>query len=89
VSSGTQICILYKKSLQWWFRWLQTCVGRVCVRDKTLMCHGRECTYLGSGTRRVSFYTSQVGGGLRPSGSFSGRIGSLRIYRSVLRTIYT
>ena len=44
------ISILYEKSLQWWFhcRWLQTCVGPVCVRGTELMCHGRECTRLGS-----------------------------------------
>ena len=51
------------------------------------MCHGRECARLGSSTRLVSFYTSLVGGGLRLSGSSSGRNGSVRVYRSVIRTL--
>ena len=36
--------ILYKQSLQWWFRCigLQTCVGSVCVGGTTLMCNGRD-----------------------------------------------
>ena len=38
------ISILYKQSLQWWFRCmrLQACVGSVCVGCTTLMCHGRD-----------------------------------------------
>jgi hypothetical protein len=54
----------------------------VCVRGTSLMCRGRECVRLGSGTRHVCFYVSLVGGGLRPTGS-------VRIYRSVIRTLYT
>ncbi len=43
------------------------------------------CTQLGSVTqRRVSFYTSFVGGGLRLSGSSSGSNGSVRVYRSCM-----
>jgi hypothetical protein len=44
---------------------LKLCVGPVCVRDTSLIHHGRECTRLDSATRRVSFYTilsSLVGG---------------------------
>ena len=74
--------ILYKQSLQWWFRCirLQPCVGPVCVRGTALMCRGRECARLGSATRRVSFYASLSDGGLRPSGSSSGSSSSVRIY---------
>ena len=62
--------ILYKQSLQWWFRCmrLQACVGSVCVGGTALMCRGRECARLGSATRLIFFYVSLVGGGLRPSG---------------------
>ena len=77
------ICfILYTQSLQWWFPCvrLQACVGSVCVGGTTLMCRGRECARLGSATRRVSFYASLVGGGLRLSGSN----GSVRVYRRVI-----
>jgi hypothetical protein len=59
------IClILYKQSLQWWFHCmrLQVCVGSVCVGGTTLMCRGRVCARLGSGTRRIFFYASLVGG---------------------------
>ena len=38
------ISILYKQSLQWWFRCmrLQSCVGSVCVGGTALMCRGRD-----------------------------------------------
>jgi hypothetical protein len=81
------ICfILYQQSLQWWFRCLrlQTCVGSVCVEDTSLMFRGRECARLGSATRRVSFYVSLVGGGLRLSRPSSGSNGSVRVYRRVI-----
>ena len=81
------ICfILYKQSLQWWFRCirLQACVGSVCVGGTVLMCRGRECARLGSATRRVSFYVSLVGGGLRLSRPSSGSNGSVRVYRRVI-----
>jgi hypothetical protein len=42
------------------------------------------CARLGSATRRVSFYTSLVGGGLRLSGSSSGSNGSVRVYGRVI-----
>jgi hypothetical protein len=42
------------------------------------------CARLGSATRRVSFYTSLVGGGLRLSGPSSGSNGSVRVYRRVI-----
>ncbi len=42
------------------------------------------CARLGSATRRVSFYASLVGGGLRLSGSSSGTNGSVRVYRRVI-----
>ncbi len=76
--------ILYKQSLQWWFRCirLQVCVGLVCVGDAALMCLGRECARLGLVNRRVSFYLSLVGGGLRLSGPSLGRNGCVRVYRS-------
>ena len=54
---------------------LKTCVGLVRVRGTALMCHG-----LDSATRRVSFYSSLDGGGLRPSGPSSGSTGSVRMY---------
>jgi hypothetical protein len=54
------------------------------VGDTALMCHGRECARLGSATRRVSFYTSLVGGGLRLSRPSSGSNGSVRVYRRVI-----
>ena len=66
---------------------LQVCVGSVCVGGTALMCHGRECARLGSATRRVSFYSSLVGGGLRLSGTSSGSNGSVRVYRGVIQTI--
>jgi len=75
------ICfILSYKSLKWWFHCirLQTCVGSVCVGGLSLMCHGRECARLGSGTRLIFFYVTLVGGGLRPSGTSSGSSGSVR-----------
>ena len=81
------ICfILYKQSLQWWFHCmrLQACVGSVCVGDTTLMCRGWECARMGSATRRVSFYVSLVGGGLRLSRPSSGSNGSVRVYRRVI-----
>ncbi len=81
------ICFIsYTQSLQWWFRCmrLQTCVGSVCVGDTTLMCHGRECARLGSTTRRVSFYASMVGGGLRLSRPSSGSNSRVRVYRRVI-----
>jgi hypothetical protein len=75
----------YEQSLQWWFRCmrLQTCFGPVCVWDTTLMTLmylGWECVRLDSTTRRVSFYASLSGGGLRPSGSSSGSTVGTRIY---------
>ncbi len=90
-SQDTELPILYKQPLQWGFHCmrLQTCVGSVCVGDTTLMCRGRECARWGSATRHFSFYASLVGGGLRPSGTSSGSTGSVRICRSVIRTIYT
>ena len=81
------ICfILYKQSLQWWFRCmrLQTCVGSVCVGGTALMYLGRECARFGLATRRVSFYASLVGGGLRLSRPSSGSNGSVRVYRRVI-----
>ena len=76
------ICfILYKQSLQWR---LQACVGSVCVGGTALMCRGRECARLGSATRRVSFFVSLVGGGLRLSRPSSGSNGSVRLYRRVI-----
>ena len=42
------------------------------------------CARLSSAARRVSFYTSLVGGGLRLSGPSSGSNGSVRVYRRVL-----
>jgi hypothetical protein len=42
------------------------------------------CAQLGSAARRVSFYTSLVGGGLRLSGPSSGNNGSVRVYRRVI-----
>ncbi len=42
------------------------------------------CARLGSTARRVSFYTSLVGGGLRLSGPSSGSNGSVRVYRRVI-----
>ena len=42
------------------------------------------CARLGSATRRVSFYASLVGGGLRLSGPSSGSNGSVRVYRRVI-----
>ena len=85
-SGRRRFSILYKQSLQWWFRFmrLQTCVGSVCVGGTTLMCLGRECEGLGSATRLVSFYSSLVGGGLRLSGPSSGGNGSVRVYRRVI-----
>ena len=44
-----------------------------------LMCRGWECARLGSAIRRVSFYVSLVGGGLRLSGSSSGNNGNVYI----------
>ena len=80
------ISILYKQSLQWWFRCmrLQTCVGSVCVGGTALMYRGRECSRMGSATRRVSFYESLVGGGLSLSWPSSGNNGSVRVYRRVI-----
>ena len=63
---------------------LQTCVGSVCVGGTVLMCRGWECARIGSATRRVSFYVSLVGGGLRLSRPSSGRNGSVRVYRRVI-----
>ncbi len=90
-SQGTELPILYKQSLQWWFRCmrLQACVGSVCVGCTALMCRGRECARLGSATRRVSFCASLDGGGLRPAGSSSESSGSVRVYIRALRTLYT
>ncbi len=42
------------------------------------------CARLGSADRRVSFYASLVGGGLRLSGPSSGSNGSVRVYRRVI-----
>jgi hypothetical protein len=42
------------------------------------------CKRLGSATRRVSFYVSLVGGGLRLSGPSSGNNGGVRVYRRVI-----
>jgi hypothetical protein len=53
------------------------------------MCRGRECVRLGSTTGRVSFYSSLDGGSLRPSGSSSGRNGSVQVFICVIRTLYT
>ena len=80
-SQDTELPILYKQSLRWWFRSmpLQACVGSVCVGGTALMCRGRECARLGSATRRVSFYAPLVGGGLRLSGPSSGGNGSVRV----------
>jgi hypothetical protein len=47
-----------------------------------------ECERLGSETRRIFFYASLVAGGLRSSGSSSGRTGSVRVYIRVMRTLY-
>ena len=83
---------LHKQSLQWWFRRirLQSCVGSVCVGDTTLMCHGRDVhDWVRQPSRRVSFYTSLDGGGLRPSGPSSGNNGSVQVYIRVIRTLYT
>ena len=63
---------------------LQVCVGSVCVGGTGLMCHRRECVRLGSATRLIFFYTSLVGGGLRPSGPSSGSSGSVRVYIRVM-----
>jgi hypothetical protein len=66
---------------------LQSCVGSVCGWGTALNAR-TGCARLGSATRRVSFYTSLVGGGLRLllhlSGSSSGRNGSVRVYRRVI-----
>jgi hypothetical protein len=45
------------------------------------------CARLASATPRVSFYVSLVGGGLRLSGPSSENNGSVRVYRSVMRTL--
>jgi hypothetical protein len=67
---------------------LQAYVGSVFVGGTALMCRGRECARLGSATRRVSFYASLGGGGLRPSGTSSGSTGiSVRKYISAMRTL--
>jgi hypothetical protein len=42
------------------------------------------CARLGLTTRRVSFYASVVGGGLRLSGPSSGSNGSVQVYRRVI-----
>ena len=42
------------------------------------------CARLSSAARRVSLYTSLVGGGLRLSGPSSGSNGSVRVYRRVI-----
>ena len=41
---GTELPILHKQSLQWWFRCmrLEVCVGLVCVGGTALMCRGRD-----------------------------------------------
>jgi hypothetical protein len=69
---------------------LQTCHGwlGVCWRHDTDVSR-TGCVRLGSGTRRVSFYESLVGGGLRLSGSSSGSNGSVRVYRSDMRTLWS
>jgi hypothetical protein len=48
--------------------WFGMCWGHVTDVPRT------GCVRLGSATRRVSFYTSLDGGGLRPSGPSSGPI---------------
>ena len=58
--------------------WFGICSGHGTDVSRT------GCARLGSVTRRVSFYTSLVGGGLRLSRSSSGSNGSVRVYRSVM-----
>ena len=42
------------------------------------------CARLGSAARRVSFYESMDGGGVRPSGPSSGSSDSVRVYIRVM-----
>jgi hypothetical protein len=88
----TELPILHKQSLWWWFHCirLQVCVGSVCVGDTSLMCRGRDVhdwvRQLDSSpsTRHwsVEVYVSHGPGS-------SGRNGSVRVYRSVIRTLFS
>jgi hypothetical protein len=57
-------------------------------RMVSVMCHGREYARLDSGTRRVYFYESLVGGGLHSSGLSSVVFGLSDIH-TYTRTMYT
>jgi hypothetical protein len=62
--------------------WFGVCWGHVTDMPRT------GCARLGSATRRVSFYASLVGGGLRLSWPSLGCNGSVRVHRSGACELY-
>ncbi len=69
--------VIYKQSLTAYMCWFGVWWGHRTDVPRT------GCARMGSETRRVSFYVSMVGGGLRLSGPSSGTNGSVRVYRRV------
>jgi hypothetical protein len=78
--------ILYKQSLVVSLMDYRHVLVRCVVGARHCCATDGMCT-TGSATRRVSFYASLVGGGLRLSGPSSGSNGSVRVYRSCMRTL--